>query len=151
MPLTVSIVTAEREVYAEDGVDQVTAPGVEGEFTVLPEHAAMLTMINPGVIRIVKGGEEIDIAVAGGFFEIRDDRVSVLADFAERADDIDALRAEEARQRAERALEEKESTETLIEAAAALQRSLLRLRAVERTRRRRPGSRPPPGTVPPGS
>lgn len=145
MPLSVHIVTAEREVYAEDGVDEVTAPGSEGEFTVLPHHAPLLTMIKPGIMRVVKGNEEIDLAITGGFLEVRDDRVTVLADAAERADEIDAVEAEESRRRAERALAEKASEETHIEAAASLQRALLRLRAVDRSRRRREG-RPGPRT-----
>jgi F-type H+-transporting ATPase subunit epsilon len=145
MPLKVDIVTAERLVFSEEGVDEVTAPGVEGELTVLPQHAPLLTMIKPGVMRLAKGGEEIDMAITGGFLEVRDDRVTILADAAERAEDIDTVRAEEARRRAERALEEKASTVELIDAAAELQRALVRLKAAER-RRRRPGSRPgPPG------
>jgi F-type H+-transporting ATPase subunit epsilon len=144
MPLSVHIVTAEREVYAEDGVDEVVAPGSEGEFTVLPQHAAMLTMIKPGIMRIVKGNEEIVTTITGGFLEVRDDRVTILADSAERAEEIDVARAEEARLRAERSLQERVSREDLALAAAALQRALLRLRAAER-RHRRPGSRPGPG------
>jgi len=150
MPLSVSIVTAEREVYSEEGVDEVVAPGIEGEFTVLPQHAAMITMLKAGIMRVVKGNEETDLAVMGGFFEVKDDRVTILADFAERSEEIDAARAEEARRNAERALEDRASTENLVEAAAALQRALLRLRATER-RRHRTGTRPPPGTTPPGS
>ena len=145
MPLKVDIVTAERLVFSEEGVDEVTAPGVEGELTVLPQHAPLLTMIKPGVMRLAKGGEEIDMAITGGFLEVRDDRVTILADAAERAEDIDTVRAEEARRRAERALEEKASTVELIDAAAELQRALVRLKAAER-RRRRSGVRPgPPG------
>lgn len=151
MPLSVHVVTAEREVYAEDGVDQVTVPGVEGELTVLPQHAALLTMIQPGIMRIVKGGEETDLAVMGGFLEVRDDRVTVLADAAERGEEIDVVEVEEARRRAERALEERQSEESIVEAAASLQRALLRLRAAERTRRRRPGAGPPPSSRPPGA
>jgi F-type H+-transporting ATPase subunit epsilon len=132
MPLTVSIVTAEREVYAEEGVDEITVPGSEGELTVLPKHAPLLTMIKPGIMRIVKGNDETISTITGGFLEVR-------------AEEIDIARAEEARIRAQRSLEERESREDLAAAAAALQRALLRLRAAER-RRHRPGSRPPPGT-----
>jgi F-type H+-transporting ATPase subunit epsilon len=141
MPLSVHVVTAEREVYAEEGVDEVVAPGIEGELTVLPSHAPLLTMIKPGIMRLVKGNQETDVAIMGGFLEVRDDRVTVLADAAERAEEIDAVAAEEARRAAERALAERASEESLVEAAASLQRALLRLRAVER-RRRRPGSTP---------
>jgi F-type H+-transporting ATPase subunit epsilon len=145
MPLKVDIVTAERVVYSDEGVDEVVAPGIEGELTVLPHHAPLLTMIKPGVMRIVKGSEDIDMAITGGFLEVRDDRVTILADAAERAEDIDTVRAEEARRRAERRLEERESRVELVDAAAELQRALIRLKAVER-RRRKSGVRPgPPG------
>jgi F-type H+-transporting ATPase subunit epsilon len=145
MPLKVDIVTAERVVYSDEGVDEVVAPGIEGELTVLPQHAPLLTMIKPGVMRIVKGGDDIEMAITGGFLEVRDDRVTILADAAERAEDIDTVRAEEARRSAERRLDERESKVELVEAAAELQRALIRLKAVER-RRRRSGVRPgPPG------
>jgi len=141
MPLTVDIVTAERLVYSREGVDEVVAPGIEGELTVLPQHAPLLTMIKPGIMRIVSGNEDIDMAVTGGFLEVRDDRVTILADAAERAEEIDVVRAEEARRRAERAIEERESDVDLARASAELQRALVRLKAAER-RRRRGGPRP---------
>jgi F-type H+-transporting ATPase subunit epsilon len=146
VPLEVHVVTAEREVYKDTDVDEVVAPGVEGEFTVLPSHAPLMTMIKPGIMRLVKGGQDTDLAITGGFLEVKDNRVTILADAAERAEEIDAVRAEEARRRAEKALEERASAEEIAAAAAALQRSLLRLRAVEKVRRRRqhgPGG--PPG------
>ena len=146
MTLSVHVVTAEREVYTEEGVDEVIAPGIEGELTVLPHHAPLLTMIKAGVLRLVKGADETDVAITGGFLEVKDDRVTILADAAERAEEIDAVRAEEARRRAERTLEERGSTEELVAAAASLQRALLRLRATERRRRRSPrGPSGPPG------
>lgn len=145
MALTVEIVTAERVVYSEEGVDAVVAPGIEGQLTVLPLHAPLLTMIKPGLMIVRKGGEDIDLAITGGFLEVRDDRVTILADAAERAEEIDVVAAEEARRQAERALEERAGEEELAAAAAALQRALLRLRVAER--RRRPGA-PRPG--PPG-
>lgn len=145
MPLRVDVVTAERVVYSEEGVDEVVAPGVAGELAVLPMHAPLLTMIKPGVMRILKGGEEIEMAITGGFLEVRQDRVTILADAAERAEEIDVVRAEEARRRAERILEERVAEEDLARAAAALQRALLRLKVAER-RRRKAGVRPgPPG------
>ncbi len=145
MPLRVDIVTAERAVFSEEGVDEVVAPGTEGEFTVLPMHASFLTMIKPGIMRIVKGGEDVDLAITGGFLEVRDDRVTILADAAERAEEIDVVRAEEARRRAERTLAERVSEVDLARASAELQRALVRLKAAER-RRRRSGVRPgPPG------
>lgn len=143
--LDVHIVTAEREVFVQGEVDEVVVPGIEGELTVLPEHAPLLTMVKPGVILVRSGGEEIDMAITGGFLEVRNDRVTILADAAERAEEIDAVRAEEARRLAERQLEEREAEVDLAAAAAALQRALVRLKAAER-RRRRSGVRPgPPG------
>ncbi len=145
MPLTVDIVTAERLVYSEEGVDRLIVPGVEGELGVLTLHAPLLTMIQPGVMRIVKEGDEVEMAITGGFIEVRDNRVTILADAAERAEEIDETRAEEARRRAQRLLEEREAEVDLAKAEASLRRALVRLKAAERRRRRRSGgpSRPP--------
>lgn len=143
--LDVHVVTAEREVFVDGEVDEVVVPGIDGELTVLPEHAPLLTMVKPGVMLIRKAGEDIDLAITGGFLEVRADRVTILADAAERADEIDAARAEEARRQAERQLEERDSAVDLAAAAASLQKALMRIKAVER-RRRRSGVRPgPPG------
>src|SRR3990170_4330975 len=145
MPLIVDIVTAERLVLSEENVDEVVAPGIEGELTVLPMHAPLLTMIKPGIMRIVKANDETEMAITGGFLEVRDNRVTILADAAERAEEIDVARAEEARRRAERELEQRETDVDLARVAAELQRALLRLKVAER-RRRRSGVRPgPPG------
>lgn len=146
MPLKVEIVTAERIVYSEEGVEEVIVPGVEGELGILPMHAPLLTMIKPGVMRIVKDGDEVDMAITGGFIEVRDDRVTILADAAERAEEIDVARAEEARRQAERALEERQAEVDLAQAEATLARALARIKVVERRRRRRGGgSSGPPG------
>jgi F-type H+-transporting ATPase subunit epsilon len=136
MPLTVEIVTVEKIVLQEQGIDEVIAPGVEGQLAVLPQHAAFMTMLAPGELILKKGGEEIPFAVGGGFFEVLNDRVIVLADSAERADDIDTARAEEARERAQLALERRESIEDLAGVQASLQRALIRLRVAENRRRR---------------
>jgi F-type H+-transporting ATPase subunit epsilon len=136
MPLTVEIVTVEKVVLQESGVDEVIAPGVEGELAVLPQHAAFMTMLAPGELILKKGGEEIPFAVTGGFFEVLRDRVIVLADAAERADEIDIARAEEARERARIALERRESIEDLAGVQASLQRAMIRLRVAENRRRR---------------
>ena len=136
MPLSVEIVTVERTVLKEEGIDEVIAPGVEGELAVLPQHAAFMTMLQPGELVLKKGNEEIPFAVTGGFFEVLNNKVIVLADAAERADEIDVTRAEQARERARVALERRESTEDLAVAAAALQRALIRLRVAEQRRRR---------------
>src|SRR3989304_6173881 len=77
--LDVDIVTAERLVYSEQEVDELIVPGIAGELGVLPLHAPLLTMIQPGVLRVVKGGEEVAMAITGGFIEVRDNRVTILA------------------------------------------------------------------------
>jgi F-type H+-transporting ATPase subunit epsilon len=138
MPLTVEIVTAERVVLTEEDVDTLVAPGVEGQLGVLPRHAAFMTMLQPGELRLVKGGEETVLAVTGGFLEVRENRVLILADAAERADEIDVARAEAARHRAEETLAASKSGVDLARAEVQLRRALARLEVVER-RRRRPG------------
>ena len=99
------IVTPERVIYS-DQVDAVNAPGIEGELGILPHHCPLITLLQPGEINIKKSGEEILIAVAGGFLEVRPDRVIILADVAERDDEVDALKAEEAKRQAEKELRE---------------------------------------------
>ena len=93
MPLTVDIVTAERLVLSEQGVDEVVVPGIEGELAVLPMHAPLLTMVKPGVMVIKRGSDETEMAITGGFLEVREDKVTILADAAERAEEIDIARA----------------------------------------------------------
>src|SRR3984957_13306843 len=100
MPLKVQIVTAEREVYAEEAVDMVIAPGAEGVLGILPRHAPLLTTLQPGIVRVKKSGTEEAMAVSGGFLQVARDQVLILADTAERSEDIDEARAEEARRRA---------------------------------------------------
>ena len=131
--LRLEIVTAERTVYSED-VDVVVAPGAEGELGILPRHAPLLTLLQFGELRIKKGGEEIPLAISGGFMEVRPDKVIVLADTAERADEIDESRAEAARQRAATLLAQKAATSDLAAAAAALRRSQVRLKVARRHR-----------------
>jgi F-type H+-transporting ATPase subunit epsilon len=136
--IKLDIVTAERVVYSDD-VDVVIAPGIEGQLGILPHHSPLMTMLQPGELIARKGSEEFSLAVTGGFLEVRPDRVIVLADSAERAEEIDIARAEEAKKRAEQRLEEKYAPETdSARAEAALRRSLIRLRVATRRRRRRP-------------
>ena len=133
MPFRFEVVTAERSVFSED-VDLVTLPGIEGEMGILPHHAPLLTELTYGELLIRKGGEEIDIAVGGGFLEVRTDRVVVLADMAERAEEIDVSRAEAARQRAQERLAVQPAAVDLLRAEAALRRAEARLRVARRHR-----------------
>ena len=135
--LDFEILTAERTLYSEE-VDIVIAWGVEGQLAVLPNHAPLLTILQPGELVIRKDGEEFLMAVSGGFLEVRDNKVIVLADTAERAEEIDIARAEEAKHRAEELLATRPPDMDLAAAEAALRRSMARLKTAER-RRRRPG------------
>jgi F-type H+-transporting ATPase subunit epsilon len=107
---------------------------------VLPQHAEFITTLRPGELRIARGGSEDAMVITGGFLEVRNDRIVVLADAAERVEEIDIARAEEARRRAEEALLERRELADLAATQAALQRALMRLHIAEkRGRRGRPG------------
>ncbi|HLG51882.1 MAG TPA: F0F1 ATP synthase subunit epsilon [Chloroflexota bacterium] len=136
--LQLDVVTAERVVYS-DAVDSVVAPGTLGELGILPGHAALVTTLQPGALRVRKGTDEIDLAISGGFLEVRHDRVLILADTAERAEEIDIERAQAAQERALRLIQERRERADLIQAEAALRRSRVRLKVA---RRRREGTAP---------
>ena len=141
MPIQLDIVTPERLAFSEQ-VDSVVCPGVEGELGVLPHHAPLVTTLGVGELRIRRGGEEEFFAIAGGFLQVRPDKVVVLAETADMASEIDLQKAEEARREAERALQEGfEEPADLARARASLQRALLRIRVAERTRREGPRRR----------
>jgi F-type H+-transporting ATPase subunit epsilon len=129
--IRLELVTPERLLLSEE-VDEVIAPGYEGEFGVLPEHTQYLAILNIGVLRYRKGSESRRIALGGGFAEVTPERVVVMADTAERAEEIDVERARRARERAEAALKELSlDDETYAKAYAALQRALVRMSAGE--------------------
>ncbi len=139
-PLRVDVVTAEKVVFSDD-VDILAAPGIQGELGILPHHTPLMTTLEPGELRIRKGGEEFSLAISGGFLEVRPDRVIVLADAAERAEEIDVARAEAAKARAQQRLAHPAREVDLSLADAALSRSLARIRVAEKRRRRqRPGA-----------
>src|SRR4030042_3226843 len=94
------IVTAERMVYSDD-VTALIAWGGEGQLGILPHHAPLMTMLQPGDLLIRKEKEEEFFAISGGFLEVRPDKVIILADACERVDEIDITRAEEAKRRAQ--------------------------------------------------
>ena len=133
------IVTAERMMYSGD-VSAVIAWGVEGQLGILPHHAPLMTMLQPGDLMIRKDREEEYLFISGGFLEVRPDKVIILADACERADEIDVARAEEARKRAQETMKAAPLTADAATAEAALRRSLARLKVAERKRRRPSGS-----------
>ncbi len=130
------LVTAERMVYSDD-VDMVIAWGLEGQLGILPHHAPLMTMLQPGELIIKKENEETYMAVSGGFLEVRPDKVIVLADACERAEEIDLARAEEAKRRAGEIMEAPSPETDSAAAEAALRRSLVRLKVAEKIRRKR--------------
>lgn len=136
--LKLEIVTAERVVYSEE-VDVVVPPGVEGQLGILPQHAPLMTMLQPGELLVRKDGEEESIFVSGGFLEVRGDKVVVLADTAERADEIDLDRVEDAKHRADERMKSPSTDADLAGAQAAMMRSLMRLKVAEKRKKKRPG------------
>jgi F-type H+-transporting ATPase subunit epsilon len=134
--LRLEIVTAERTVFADD-VSEVVAWGVEGQLGILPHHAPLMTMLQPGDLLIKKDDEEYYLAISGGFLEVRPDKVIILADACERAEEIDVERAEAARRRAEEILKTRPPEMDTAAAEAALRRSLARIKVAERRRRRK--------------
>ena len=135
MPLTIEIITGERLLFRDEGVDEVIAPGGLGQLGVLPSHAAMFTTLQSGELLVRKDNVDEPFFLSGGFLEVKDDLVTILADSAEVGDEIDLERAEAARERAESRLRD-ESTVDRARAEAALRRSIVRLRIGERRRRR---------------
>jgi len=143
--MLLEIITAERQVYGEE-VDMVIAPGLDGQLGILPQHAPLMTMLQPGEITIRKDGSDNYLAVTGGFLEVLGNRVSVLADACERSDEIDEERAQAAIQRAQERIAGEQTQMELERAMASLRRAQMRL---DLARRRRP--RPGIGQQPPAA
>ena len=136
--LTLTVVSPEREVLREEGVTLVLAPSVEGQLGILPRHAPLITQLAPGTLELRRGVETQHFSITGGFLEVMDNTVTVLADASENASEISRERAEAAREAAVRDLEEARRTHDDVmttQARLALLRALARLRTVERARR----------------
>jgi F-type H+-transporting ATPase subunit epsilon len=141
MTLHLEIVTPERLAY-EDDVDMVLVPGIDGELGILPHHAPLVSLLGVGELEIRKGGASESFAIAGGFLQVRPDKVVVMAETADLASDIDLAKAEEARREAERALESGfHEAADLAAARAQLQQALIRIRVAERRHREGPRRR----------
>lgn len=135
--LTCEVVTAERVLFSGE-VDLVLAPGVEGQLGILPHHAPLITALLPGELILRRGDEEIVFAVGGGFLEVVRNKVTILADSAERAEEIDVERALAAKARAEALLSQRRAEDVEhARAEAALRRAMARLRVAEQAKRRR--------------
>jgi F-type H+-transporting ATPase subunit epsilon len=131
--LRLEIVTPEAKTYSDD-VDSVVIPGIDGELGVLPLHAPVMTLLEPGELRVLKGGQELRLAVGEGFVEITPEKVAVLTDMAVKESDIDESAAEEAIRRAEQAMSGEKLTN---EEYAANNAALLRSLALIKVKRRR--------------
>lgn len=134
--MNLKILTPEREVF-RDEIDQVTLPTQDGEITVLPHHVPLVSILKPGELLIRRGGEVVPLAVSGGIIEVEGLSVMVLADTAERVEEIIEERAEEGRRRAEELLHEKRvDVEEYARIAAKMEKELARLKVIRKYRHR---------------
>lgn len=132
--ISFEITTPERIVY-RDEVDQITLPTTEGEITVLPNHIPLVSLLSAGALTIKKNGEEVFMATSGGFIEVQPgNKVIVLADTAERSEELDIAAIEAAKERARQVLAEKRNVDDVAftDAAAGLERELARLRVARK-------------------
>lgn len=135
MNFSFTIVTPERELLHAQ-VSRVTLPTAEGEITVLANHVPIVAVLTPGEMRVAYGGKEHAFAVSRGFIEVQPKGVHVLADTAERSDEIDEQRAEEAKKKAEELMRQTLDEEKLAETTAILERNLARLHVVRKHKTR---------------
>ncbi len=124
------IVTPQKKVFSED-ISFLAAPGSEGELGILPNHAPLITSLDIGIMRIQQEDKHINVVVTGGFMEVRNSKITVLARAAERSDEIDVARAQAAKERAEQRLAAKTQEIDVMRAELALKRALMRLKATQ--------------------
>ena len=139
--LQIEVITAERVTFTGEA-DAVIAPSVLGEVGILPNHAPLMAILNPGETRIVEGGAEQLLALGGGYLEVLDNKVTILADAAEYSEEIDVERARQAMERARQAVEHRGEAVDMEKAVAAMRRAQVRLRVAERRRGPRRGAGP---------
>ena len=130
--IQLEVVTPERRVLAEP-VDMVTVPGLGGELGILPGHTPLISQLQTGVLAYVQDGKSFQLHVSGGFVEVREDHVSVLAEVAERPDEIDAARAKLSRDQLEKQINAWSGSEDELEIAKQeLERSVVRMQLASR-------------------
>lgn len=144
MKLSLEIITPLKVVYKEE-VDELVVPTITGEITILPNHVPLLTKIVSGELIVKKGTALQSLAITGGFLEVSKNKITILADYVVRSEDIETEKAEEARKRAEKLLQEKLEEKDFAKAEADLRRSLLELKV---SKRRRGRMQPVPETSP---
>ena len=133
--MLLEIITAESQVFGDD-VDLLVAPGIDGELGILPHHAPLMTMLQPGEILIRKEGTDTYMAVTGGFMEVIGNKVTILADACERSEEIDESRAQQAVERAQQRVASQKSDLEMERALGAMRRAQVRLNVVRRRRAR---------------
>lgn len=135
MNILLEIITPEKVVY-KDEVQEVIVPTVNGEIAILPNHIDLITQLNPGELIVQKGTSQQYLAVTGGFLEVSDNKISVLADYAIKAQDIEVARALEAKKRAEKIMTEKTTDNELKIAQGELIKAILELKIATKHKRR---------------
>jgi len=131
MKLQISVVTPEKTLISQEA-DEIPIPTTEGEITVLPEHIPLLAQIAPGTLQIKHGSQTETLAVMGGFLEVGNNTVTLLADYAVHARDISAAKAQAAKERAERAMEDKKSGNDFVMAQDEFIKAILELKVAKK-------------------
>ena len=133
MPMQLQIITAEREVFSGT-VDALVAPGIAGQLGILPNHAPLMTILQPGELTVRSDGAESYLALSGGYMEVLGNTVIILADTAEDVDEIDEARAQQAIEQAQQRIASRQSDAELEQAVASLRRAQARVTVARRRR-----------------
>lgn len=137
MTFNFEIISPEKVVYKED-VEEIIVPTTSGQLTILPNHVALMSQVSSGEVIVKKNGKEYYMAISGGFLDVNNNNVSILADYAVRSEEIEVAHAIEAQKRASRIMKEsseKVSKKDFALAEADLRRSLLELKVASRRRK----------------
>lgn len=131
--MKLTIVTPEKTLLQEDGLDSLTLPTLEGEITILPNHLPLVTQLASGELTYRRGGKAFLLAVTGGFFKLtRSGEITILADYAVRSEEIELAKVKEAKEAAERAMKEKKSARDFVIAEAELRKTLLEMKIAQK-------------------
>lgn len=136
MNLQLEIITPEKVIY-KDEVDEIIAPTEKGEIAILPNHINLLTQIIPGELIIKKGSTQHYLAITGGFLEVASNKISIIAEYAIKAQDIEIARATEAKKRAEKIMSEKATDNEMRIAQAEMIKAILELKVATKHRNKR--------------
>lgn len=134
MKLQVEIITPEKIVYQKEA-DELVVPTVNGQITILPNHIPLVTQIAQGELIIKENGKDFLFGVTGGFLEVSNNKVSLLADYAIESDSVNETKAKEAKERAEKLMKEKLSERDMAQAEMDLRRSIIELKVAGRKRK----------------